>query len=60
MKQLELFDYNLRKEIQLCQKRINRAEKRIEWLACLYEMREQVIKQKTVEIPKLIQSDMFK
>jgi len=59
MKQLEFFDYNLRKEISNCQKRINRAEKRIEWLACLYEMREQVMKQKTIELPKERQMEMF-
>lgn len=59
MKQLEFFDFNLRKEIQLCQKRINRAEKRIEWLACLYEMREQVNRQKTIELPRERQMEIF-
>lgn len=58
MKQLEFFEYNFRKEIINCQKRLSRAEKKLEWLMCIQEMAERVKMDKTVEY-KETQMEMF-
>lgn len=39
MNQLEFFEWNFRKEIINCQRRLVRAEKKLEWLMAIEELR---------------------
>lgn len=59
MKQLDFFDHTLEGKIYRMEKWIARLNRELLFLKRVYEMNEQIKKQKTVEVPAARQLEMF-